>query len=73
MGKKKYYAVDTFSHIKLNVYDIHGRKIIMLVDEYKSAGYYDAVFDGGYLVSGIYFYQLSCGLKRLTGKMMLIK
>jgi pectate lyase len=67
------YAVDTFSHIKLNVYDIHGRKIIMLVDEYKSAGYYDAVFDGGYLVSGIYFYQLSCGLKRLTGKMMLIK
>jgi hypothetical protein len=50
----------------LKVYDILGREIITLVDEYKPAGKYEVEFsghsdEGQNLPSGVYFYQLRIG------------
>ncbi|MDE3058728.1 MAG: T9SS type A sorting domain-containing protein, partial [Bacteroidota bacterium] len=42
----------------LAVYDVLGREVAVLVDEYKSAGYYSAYFDAHALSSGVYFYRL---------------
>ena len=67
------YTIAKYSHVKLEVYDIRGRKLCTLVDQYKSAGSYETEFDGQNLTSGVYLYRLECGSNILTGKMMLIK
>jgi hypothetical protein len=49
--------------VTLKVYDILGREITTLVDEYKPAGSYEVEFnghsgEGQNLSSGVYFYQI---------------
>lgn len=63
----------------LKVYDILGREIATLVDEYREAGKYEVEFpdvETGYalsLRSGVYFYQLRIGNYTETKKMVLIR
>jgi len=63
--------------VSLKVYDVLGNEIATLVDEYKTAGYYEVEFqptvDGHQLTSGIYFYQLRAGDVLETKKMILMK
>ena len=44
--------------VKLKVYDINGKVVKILIDEYKPEGTYSVRFDAGGLSSGIYFYSL---------------
>jgi hypothetical protein len=60
-------------NVKLTVYDILGREITVLANEYKPAGTYEVDFDGTNLPSGLYFYKLEAGGFTLTKKMLLIK
>jgi len=57
----------------LKVYDVLGKKVVILVDEYKSAGSYEVEFDGSKLPSGVYFYQLKAGEFLSMKKMLLLK
>ena len=57
----------------LVVYDVLGNEITTLVNEEKSAGTYEVVFDGKDLPSGIYFYTLKSGTFTETKKMVLLK
>lgn len=62
----------------LRVYDILGREVVTLVDEYKPAGIYEVEFsghsgEGQNLSSGVYFYQLKAGEFIQTRKMILLK
>lgn len=41
----------------LKIYDILGREVATLVDEYRAAGKYEIEFDGSGLSSGIYLYK----------------
>lgn len=47
--------------VSLKVYDLLGREITELINEYKPAGRHKKQFDGGQynLSSGVYFYSLS--------------
>lgn len=65
------YKVQTASHVTLKVFDILGREIATLVNEFKPIGDYVETFhatslpsgisaEGG-LASGVYFYQLKAG------------
>jgi len=45
--------------IELNVYDIRGKSISKIVNEYLSFGTYEVTFDGSNLASGVYFYRLT--------------
>lgn len=45
--------------VQLIVFDILGRKVNSLVDDYKTAGKYETTFDASNLSSGMYFYRLS--------------
>ncbi len=47
--------------VTLKVYDVLGNEIITLVNEYKPAGVYEAVFEAATLPSGLYFYKLQTG------------
>jgi hypothetical protein len=60
-------------HVTLKVYDILGREITTLVNEYQSAGRYSVSFDGSNLASGIYIYRLQVNDYVMSKKMMLVK
>ncbi len=53
------YSLAKSAHVKLIVYDVLGRIVKTLVDEYKVAGNYEAVFNAESLPSGVYFYKIS--------------
>ncbi|MCB9211429.1 MAG: T9SS type A sorting domain-containing protein [Ignavibacteriales bacterium] len=46
------------TNVKLVVYDILGREIVILVNKEQAQGNYEVEFDGRELSSGIYFYRL---------------
>jgi hypothetical protein len=52
------YRVNTANQINLTVYDVLGREIVELVNDYKSAGVYSVNFNTKGLPSGVYFYKL---------------
>jgi photosystem II stability/assembly factor-like uncharacterized protein len=57
----------------LKVYDLLGREVATLVDEYKPAGRYEVEFDGSKLSSGAYLYKLTAGEFTSVKKLMLLK
>jgi parallel beta-helix repeat protein len=57
----------------LKVYDMLGNEVAVIVDEYKPAGSYEAVFNAKESSSGIYFYKITAGSFVKTKKMLLIK
>ncbi len=59
--------------VMLKIYDVLGNEIATLVNEEKSPGNYEVVFDAKGLSSGIYFYRLTTGGKNISKKMLLIK
>ncbi|QQS38293.1 MAG: T9SS type A sorting domain-containing protein [Ignavibacteriales bacterium] len=68
------------SHQTLKVYDVLGREVATLVNEYRDAGSYEVEFDASKLASGVYYYQLKVGDQPdgkagfvETKKMMVIK
>jgi hypothetical protein len=69
------YQLPTDSRVTLKVYDILGREITTLVNEYQKAGSYISQFSilNSQLSSGIYFYRLTAGDFIQTKKMMLMK
>ncbi len=67
------FALTEAENVKLEVYDILGRRVETLVDDNLAAGSYKMQFDGSDLASGIYFYRLITGDAVLTRKMMLMK
>ena len=61
------------TRVQLKVYDVLGREVAILVDEYKKAGFYEIEFDAGGLNSSVYFYRLTGGNYAETKKMILLK
>jgi hypothetical protein len=59
--------------VTLKIYDILGREVAILVDEYKPAGNYELTWNAAILPSGVYFYQLKAGDFIQTKKMILLK
>jgi len=59
--------------VTLKKYNVSGEELYTLVNEHKSAGTFQVLFDGNDLSSGIYFYKLSAGRYAQTRKMTLIK
>ncbi|MEO8233644.1 MAG: T9SS type A sorting domain-containing protein, partial [Ignavibacteriota bacterium] len=57
----------------LKVYDIMGKEVATLVNEYKQAGNYEIEFDGTALASGVYFYKLSVNNFVSIKKMILLR
>lgn len=60
--------------VRINVYDITGKEIAILVNEKLTPGSYEIKFDGTNFASGVYFYRLSAGnFLYDIKKMLLIK
>jgi hypothetical protein len=57
----------------LKIYDVTGRLIKTLINEFKQAGNYKVEFDAGSVASGVYFYKLTSGDFVSTRKMVVLK
>ncbi len=67
------YQLPKSEFVTIKVFDLLGREVASLVNEQKEPGYYEAVFDGSNMASGLYFYKIEAGSFVETKKMMLIK
>lgn len=62
------YALPEAQHIRLEMYDLLGRRIRLLADEHKRAGRHQYTLDTSRLPSGTYFYRLQAGDNTITRK-----
>ena len=67
------FSIPRASNVSIVIYDIMGRKIRTLMDEYKAAGYYSMDFHAGNLASGTYFYRMTAEGYSMTRKMLLLE
>jgi photosystem II stability/assembly factor-like uncharacterized protein len=65
--------VGTRHAVSLHVYDLLGREVATLVNEYKSAGSYRVQWNASNIPSGVYFYRLQAGSRSETKKLLLLK
>jgi hypothetical protein len=72
------FEIDVAGRVTLRVYDVGGRLVKELVDDYRAAGRYEEVWDGrdgrgSQVASGVYFYSLATGGFEETRKMLLLR
>ena len=72
------YGIPSESNVRLVIFDILGREVLTLLDEFQKPGYKSILWDGkdsfGNSVSaGMYFYVLEVGRKKEIMKMVLLK
>lgn len=67
------YQIPKAGKVLLKIFDILGKEIKTLVDNYKEAGSYQVTFNAGKLPSGVYIYRLESGSFVQSKKMILTK
>ena len=67
------YSLPEQSHVTIEVFSITGQQVATLINEDKSAGRHQVVFDGSRLTSGVYLYRMQAGNYSTIKKLTLIK
>ena len=67
------YSLPGASEVKLDIYDILGRKVQTLCNGYKPAGEHSFIWNAEGFSSGIFFYKITAGEFEQTKQMMLLK
>lgn len=67
------FEIPNSTHVSLNIYDITGRKVKELINDFKNAGSYEVSFDGSALTSGVYFSRIETGSFVQIKHMLLVK
>jgi len=67
------FSLPDDSKINLKIYDITGKEISTLINDFRQAGYYTVSFDASKLSSGIYFYRIEANGLRDIKKMVVVK
>lgn len=67
------FALNDTKDVRLEVYNILGRKVATLVDERRDGGFHSVLFDGSGLASGVYIYRIITDQTVQSEKMILVK
>ncbi|OIO18371.1 MAG: hypothetical protein COZ80_06550 [Ignavibacteria bacterium CG_4_8_14_3_um_filter_37_9] len=67
------FSLPEGQNVELTLYNILGRKMVMLLNEYKQAGKHKLEFISSGLPSGVYFYQLKAGQFIQTKRLVILK
>lgn len=67
------YDIPKSSNVKITVFDVSGKEVSVVVNEFKQAGRYSSSFNGMKLASGVYYYKIQAGDFSEVKKMTLIK
>jgi hypothetical protein len=66
------YSLRNASFVTLVIYDILGREVQTLVQEFQHANFYSVTFDASHLSSGIYLYRLKADNDFIATKKMIL-
>jgi photosystem II stability/assembly factor-like uncharacterized protein len=67
------YSIPSNQLVELKVYNLLGKEVTTLVNNYQIAGNYKVEFNGAKLSSGVYFYRIKAGNFIQTRKLILMK
>lgn len=72
------FEIPVAASTNLSIFDMQGRRVITLLDEFLPAGRKDVAWDGRdrhgrMLAAGVYFYRLQSGAISVSGKAVLLK
>ena len=67
------FALPDAGNVRLEVYDILGRRVAMLANTTFEAGTHEIRWDAGRQASGVYLYRLTTDTQAITRKMTLVK
>jgi Secretion system C-terminal sorting domain len=67
------YSIPKSGIVIIKVFDVLGREVSTLVNEYKFAGNYSVQFNAGKITSGVYFYRIESGSYVQTKKLVVLK
>lgn len=67
------YTIPNPGFVQLKVYDVLGKEIQTLLNEYKTAGSYEIDFNANGFVSGVYIYRIISGSYSETKKMIILR
>jgi len=68
-----HFSIPASGHVLLDVYDLQGQPVAVVVDQQLEAGSYDTQWDAGNLPGGTYFYRLRCGDRSTTGRLTTVR
>lgn len=67
------YGLTTTAHVRLEVFDLMGRRVATVVDAVQAPDTYRVWFDASTLAPGTYFYRLSAGDRAATQRMTVVR
>ena len=67
------YTVPQDGQVTLKIYDVLGKEVAILVDEFKETNWHSIVFDASLLPSGVYFYRIQAGKFTDVKKAILVR
>lgn len=67
------YSLAKDGDVKLAIYDLQGKEVANLVNEFQTIGNYEINFDASALTSGVYFYRIQSGDFVDTKKLMMLR
>lgn len=67
------FELPTTEHVSIEVIDLTGRRIVLLVDEQVSAGRHEVRWNANGLASGVYLYRMQAGSFTKTLRTMLVQ
>ena len=67
------YSIKEDGLVTLRVYDVLGKQVAELVNDYRSPGSYEVLFDASNLASGVYIYSLNTKNYNQNKKMILMR
>jgi hypothetical protein len=67
------FSLRQAGEIRLEVFNVLGRKVATVLEDYRDAGRHVVTWDGSTQASGVYLYRLTAGECVQTKKMLLLK
>ena len=67
------YSIKEEGNVNITLYNIYGKEVAVILNENRTAGFYNLQFNSSGLSSGVYFYKIISGNFTDTKRMTLVK
>jgi Leucine-rich repeat (LRR) protein len=67
------FVLPRASHVRLELFDLLGRKVAVWLDEFRKAGHHSITVNSNDLSSGVYLYRLTAGSYQQARRMVLLR